>query len=223
MPWLSFSQCPAPSSKHFQTISSRIYWVYWIDYDLVFPIFPGKPGPSNHCRIFLRSGWQSCPIGSSRAQVHFGSRQQMKKGILHSLGRSQAADSCKSRADRLELVSGESDWNGTQPLEARKQHENNMTYASQHHGMASTERLRWCRGWQIGQQGSSPNIWKNNYTQYASLNMFLSKLRISKHKEWKTWIKIIREEDLDEQATSLDEQPEFYSSNLAISFVCLQL
>lgn len=35
--------------------------------------------------------------------------------------------------------------------------------------------------------------------------------------------KIIREEDLDEQATSLDEQPEFYSSNLAISFVCLQL
>jgi len=61
-----------------------------------------------------------------------------------------------------------------------------MTYASQHHGMASTERLRWCRGWQIGQQGSSPNIWKNNYTQYASLNMFLSKLRISKHKEWKT-------------------------------------
>lgn len=134
-----------PSSV-FQTISSRIYW---IDYDLVFP---GKPGPSNHCcRIFLRSGWQSCPIGSSRAQVHFGSRQQMKKGILHSLGRSQAAGSCKSRADRLELVSGESDWNGTQPLEARKQHD--LCQSTSRDGFNSTAALvPWLADWSAREQ-----------------------------------------------------------------------
>ena len=72
--------------------------------------FPENQGPAIiAAELFSALGDSLVPSVPAELRVHFGSRQQMKKGILHSLGRSQAAGSCKSRADRLELVSGESD------------------------------------------------------------------------------------------------------------------